>query len=107
MHLIACLHSISAQCCHLQKGCCYFGNFLETFEPLNDHLSQLVNVVRLLLSVSPGQEDHLPIGVQVHVELQLVLVGQQEVTDVHNLNLRTFLRMGDKCKVPQKKGEVP
>ena len=80
---------------------------METFEPLNDHLSQLVNVVRLLLSVSPGQEDHLPIGVQVHVELQLVLVGQQEVADVHNLNLRTFLRMGDKCKVPQKKGEVP
>ena len=68
-----------------------------------DHLSQLVNVV----SVSPGQEDHLTIGVKVHVELQLVLVGQQEVADVHNLNLRTFLRMGDKCKVPQKKGEVP
>ena len=52
-----------------------FWQLFETSEPLNDHLSQLVNVVRLLLSVSPGQEDHLPIGVQVHVELQLVLVG--------------------------------
>ena len=89
------------------EGCCYFGNFLEIFEPLNGHLSQLVNVVRLLLSVSPGQEDHLSIGVQVHVELQLVVVGQQEVADVRNFNLRTFLRMGDKCEVPQKKGEVP
>ena len=84
-----------------------FWQLFETSEPLNDHLSQLVNVVRLLLSVSPGQEDHLPIGVQVHVELQLVLVGQQEVPDVHNLNLRTFLRKINKCEVPQKKGEVP
>ena len=84
-----------------------FWQLFETSEPLNDHLSQLVNVVRLLLSVSPGQENHLTIGVQVHVELQLVLVGQQEVADVRNLNLRTFLRRGGKCEVPQKKGEVP
>ena len=84
-----------------------FWQLFETSEPLNDHLSQLVNVVRLLLSVSPGQENHLTIGVQVHVELQLVLVGQKEVPDVHNLNLRTFLRKINKCEVPQKKGEVP
>ena len=84
-----------------------FWQLFETSEPLNDHLSQLVNVVRLLLSVSPGQEDHLSIGVQVHVELQLVSVGQQEVADVHNLNLMTLLTMDDRCKVPQKKGEVP
>ena len=123
-------HGVSTQCCHLRRN---FSNFLRCAkhkflemrgawvfwrcakqqlfgdaQSLNfSHLNQLVNIVRLLVSVCPGHQHHFAIGAEVHIKFQLFLVLQKEVTNIDNFDLRTVSKTLKKFAGPQKMDENP
>lgn len=51
------------------------------------HLSQPVYVIRCVVGPAPREQDHLPVGVQVHRELHILPHPQQEVAHIDYLHL--------------------